>query len=79
MARRPVLERTLWPLVAALFVATSADTAAQGLIGAGDLSELPVPEADARIAYGDDAFQFGDLYLPAGPGEHPVLAFIHGG
>ena len=79
MARRPVLERTPWPLIAALFVATSADTAAQGLIGAGELSELPVPGADARVAYGDDAFQFGDLYLPAGLGKHPVLAFIHGG
>lgn len=79
MARRPVSGHTLWPALAVLFIATSAETAAQELISAGDLFELPVPEADARIVYGNDALQFGDLYLPAGAGPHPVLAFIHGG
>ena len=32
-----------------------------------------------RLAYGDDAQQFGELYLPDGPGPHPVVILIHGG
>jgi acetyl esterase/lipase len=41
--------------------------------------DLPAPEANARIAYGPDPNQFGDLRLPTTPGRHPVLIFIHGG
>ncbi len=41
--------------------------------------ELPVPKADARIAYGSDPNQFGDLRVPAGNGPHPVILFMHGG
>lgn len=39
------------------------------------------PEADARIAYGDDPLQFGDLRLPkdAGDGPFPIVIVIHGG
>ncbi|HMA36211.1 MAG TPA: alpha/beta hydrolase [Chloroflexia bacterium] len=40
---------------------------------------LPAPRADARIPYGADPLQFGDLRLPAGPGPHPVVVVIHGG
>jgi acetyl esterase/lipase len=32
-----------------------------------------------RIAYGREPLQFGDLWLPTGPGPHPVVALIHGG
>jgi acetyl esterase/lipase len=32
-----------------------------------------------RLAYGDDAQQFGELYLPDGTGPHPVVILIHGG
>jgi acetyl esterase/lipase len=32
-----------------------------------------------RLSYGGDPNHFGDLYLPAGPGLHPLLVFIHGG
>lgn len=32
-----------------------------------------------RIPYGPDPCQFGDLWLPAGPGPHPVLVSVHGG
>ncbi|MFP2925616.1 alpha/beta hydrolase family protein [Pyxidicoccus sp. 3LG] len=41
--------------------------------------EAPPPPADARIAYGSREHQFGDLRLPAGPGPHPVVVFVHGG
>jgi acetyl esterase/lipase len=32
-----------------------------------------------RIAFGDDAEQFGDLRLPDGAGPHPVAIVLHGG
>lgn len=39
----------------------------------------PRAAADHRIAYGADALQFGELWLPRGPGRHPVIVLIHGG
>lgn len=44
-----------------------------------EILDLPAPPADARLHYGPDAFQFGDLRLPPGPGPHPVAIVIHGG
>jgi acetyl esterase/lipase len=44
-----------------------------------DILTLPPPKADARIPYGHDPLQFGDLRLPKGPGPHPVVIFVHGG
>lgn len=35
--------------------------------------------ADLRIAYGPDRLQFGELWLPAGEGPHPLVIMIHGG
>jgi acetyl esterase/lipase len=43
------------------------------------LSDFPPPPADARLAYGEDPLQFGDLRLPRGEGPHPLLIAIHGG
>jgi acetyl esterase/lipase len=40
---------------------------------------LQPPMADARIAYGSDPNQFGELRLPKGPGPFPVAISIHGG
>jgi acetyl esterase/lipase len=34
---------------------------------------------NARISYGKDPSQFGDLYLPHGPRPYPVVLTIHGG
>jgi acetyl esterase/lipase len=39
----------------------------------------PRAPADQRIAYGPDALQFGELWVPRGPGRHPVIVLIHGG
>lgn len=36
------------------------------------LSKTP-PPADARIAYGSDPHQFGDLRIPGGPDRHPPV------
>lgn len=41
--------------------------------------ETPSPAADARLPYGQGAYQFGDLRLPTGPGPHPVVVMVHGG
>ncbi len=35
--------------------------------------------ADARISYGQDPLNFGDLRIPSGDGPHPVAVVIHGG
>lgn len=32
-----------------------------------------------RIAYGDGASRFGELWLPEGEGPHPAVVLIHGG
>ncbi|GER90349.1 hypothetical protein KDW_45110 [Dictyobacter vulcani] len=31
------------------------------------------------LSYGDDTFQYGELYVPTGAGPHPVVILIHGG
>lgn len=48
-------------------------------IGFLDLIARPRQAADARIAYGEDPLQFGELWLPPGPGPHPLVIMIHGG
>ena len=53
--------------------------AAAGSLLSQDILELPPPKADARIPYGKDPHQFGDLRMPAGRGPHAVVIFIHGG
>jgi acetyl esterase/lipase len=40
---------------------------------------LPPPPADARVAYGSDPNQFGDIRLPKGSGPFPLVMNIHGG
>ncbi len=46
-----------------------------------DILSKPVLTADHRFAYGQDASQFGDLWLPAAHGQSavPVVVFYHGG
>jgi acetyl esterase/lipase len=44
-----------------------------------ELLAKPRQQANARIAYGRDPNQFGDLWLPAGKGPFPVVVLIHGG
>ena len=46
---------------------------------ADDILTLPPPPADARLPYGTDPNQFGELRLPKGPGPFPVVVNIHGG
>jgi len=45
------------------------------------LTEPPPTDADARLTYGSEPLQFGDLRLPreAGQGPHPLVVMVHGG
>src|SRR5262245_51324652 len=49
------------------------------LLRASDNDTLPSKPATARIAYGSDPLQFGDLRMPPGRGPFPVAIVIHGG
>jgi acetyl esterase/lipase len=44
-----------------------------------DLVKRPRPQPGTTFSYGDDAMQRVDLWLPAGPGPHPVAVMVHGG
>ena len=48
-------------------------------LGWDDLTRRPRPSADATVSYGDDNMQKVDVWLPAGPGPHPVVVMVHGG
>ena len=43
------------------------------------LTDQPPPAADARIAYGPEPLQFGDLRVPPGEGSFPLALVLHGG
>jgi acetyl esterase/lipase len=53
--------------------------AARALTGSIAILDFPPPPGAVRLAYGDDACQFGELRLPDGDGPHPVVMAIHGG
>jgi predicted esterase len=40
---------------------------------------LAHPEPDARVPYGTDPLQFGELRVPSGKGPHAVAIVVHGG
>lgn len=44
-----------------------------------DILKLPPPPADARVAYGTDPNQFGEIRLPKSGGPFAVVMNIHGG
>ena len=44
-----------------------------------DLVGRPRPAPDATVAYGSDAFQKVDVWLPAGRGPFPIVLMVHGG
>jgi acetyl esterase/lipase len=52
---------------------------AQKPIGPRDIDTMPSRTPTARIAYGTDSLQFGDLRIPEGSGPFPVAIIIHGG
>jgi acetyl esterase/lipase len=44
-----------------------------------DLLGRPRPSPSVKIAWGPGGAQIADLWLPDGPGPHPVVLMIHGG
>lgn len=48
-------------------------------MAADDILTLPPPPADARLPYGSDPNQFGELRVPKTGGPFPVVMNIHGG
>jgi acetyl esterase/lipase len=44
-----------------------------------DILTRPAPGGAARIAYGPEPQQFGELRLPPGRGPHPLAIGVHGG
>jgi acetyl esterase/lipase len=49
------------------------------VLGVEEILSLAHPEPDARIPYGPDELQFGELRIPDGTGPHPVAIVLHGG
>ena len=76
MKARALSRRELFRLSAPP-VAWACSTACKSM-GSGIL-DLPAPAANARLHYGPDPFQFGDLRLPQGAGPYPIAIMIHGG
>ena len=69
-----------WGAALTLCLALSAPAGAQPrLLRASDNDTLPAKPPTARIHYGPDSLQFGDLRLPSTPGPYPVVIVIHGG
>jgi acetyl esterase/lipase len=64
--------------LAALSVPLSSFAKASQMSSDSILTQTP-PAADARVAYGTDPNQFGDLRLPKGKGPFPLVMNIHGG
>jgi acetyl esterase/lipase len=44
-----------------------------------EVNAIPASPPDHTLAYGSDVNQFGQLFLPQGPGPFPVAVVIHGG
>lgn len=53
--------------------------AQSSLLRVADIEALPTKPALARLSYGTDPNQFGELRLPDGEGLHPVVVILHGG
>ena len=70
-------------LIASLAIFTpnalEARTTRAPLLTWPDLTKRPRPTPDQTILYGSDAMHRVDLWLPAGPGLHPVVLMVHGG
>lgn len=69
--------RLAYAALAILLAMTEQTASAQ--ISFDQLLARPRPAADKHIAYGPDADQFGELYLPKPAGPHPVAVLFHGG
>lgn len=65
-------------LILALAISLPASAAAQSLSWQ-EVLDRDLPRPDTVLAYGPDSLQFAELWLPPGPGPHPVVVLVHGG
>lgn len=65
--------------LSAVAVLAAPSEAQRRMLRSTDIDALPSKPATARIAYGSEPEQFGDLRLPAGNGPFPVVIVVHGG
>jgi acetyl esterase/lipase len=54
-------------------------SASADLLKPREVDVIPASPPDHTIAYGSEVNQFGQLFLPQGPGPFPVAVIIHGG
>jgi acetyl esterase/lipase len=66
-------------LGAAMLVGEVAEARGQSPMSWPEFRALPPVEADHRVEYGPGPHGWGELYLPGGPGPHPVALVVHGG
>jgi acetyl esterase/lipase len=71
-----LLARTVLASTLLLF---SLSAASADLLKPLEVNALPASPPDRTLAYGSDANQFGQLFLPQGRGPFPVAVVIHGG
>jgi acetyl esterase/lipase len=62
-----------------LAVFLTRNPAEVSLLSYSELLARDRPEATLRVRYGAEPDQFGDLWLPDGPGVRRIIALIHGG
>jgi acetyl esterase/lipase len=67
-----------WTMLTSALAVLLTVLSAQSLRPA-DVDKLPSKPADARIQYGADPLQFGDLRLPPGKGPFALAVIVHGG
>ncbi|HUA18864.1 MAG TPA: prolyl oligopeptidase family serine peptidase [Bryobacteraceae bacterium] len=58
-----------------MFLGVTAAVSAMGQ----EILQRPPAKANARVPYGKDPSQFGDIWLPKEAGPHPTVLVIHGG
>lgn len=79
MAKRSSSPRKHLLLALCVFCCSAETPLRAQYLNPSDVNALPSKPPDARIFYGRDPLQFGDLRLPKGSGPHPVAIVIHGG
>ncbi|AWN43049.1 alpha/beta hydrolase family protein [Methylobacterium durans] len=63
----------------ALIAALAAGPALADPVALSAFRDLPRPEPTLQVPYGEAVSQGVDVFLPSGPGPHPVAVLIHGG
>ena len=76
---RPTHGLVLFLAVGLLAAAAMSAAPPTRLMDWPDLLSRPRPKATETIRWGPGRAQFAQLWLPVGPGPHPVVLMIHGG